>query len=271
MAANNFDVVSESPWWNGKYPIRRQIHIQAPTGVEIPQNYPVSLRLGSDITNNVRSDFKDIEIVYCSDITAATPAFEVLPRSVRKTNNITTVKFDTQETFVGLNNENYFIYYGNIKLLNTPERPAHQDQEWPLSAPVGSVGWSFTNPGVHWVNGVSHQKGSVATFSFYGSRFRLVAKKRTDGGKAEIILNNESLGNFDFYGQEETIETIIERDDLLPGRHTLRIKVLSQSHASSSGRFIDLKRIDYFTSLQCGSGRENLYPQLSWASTMVGG
>ena len=78
--------------------------------------------------------------------------------------------------------------------------------------------------------------GNKLIMHFYGDNINIYSRKIPDGGKVKVILDGEELGVIDLYSKNVVRkEPVISIDDLIYGMHTVRLELLSDKNASSTG------------------------------------
>ena len=109
-------------------------------------------------------------------------------------------------------------------------------------------GWGIYtgNPGYMGTEHYSEVTGSIATFTFTGTKGRYYGFKRNDLGYAEISVDNVVKATVDCYSSSAIYNAMLYETDLLaPGTHTLRVRVTGSKNASSSGAEIICDSFEY--------------------------
>lgn len=124
-------------WWLAKYIYRRNVSIQAPLGESVSAGHPVIVEIPKTVLTpgrKVREDFEDVEVIY-----VVNAELYHLYREVRlKEDGAIEIAFELQGdlekgAFV---EDQYFIYHGNLDLVDQPLRPLRNGQ-LPTTVPVG--------------------------------------------------------------------------------------------------------------------------------------
>lgn len=124
-------------WWLAQYLYRRKVRLQSPEGESVPSGHPVIVDIHPKVLNHgrkVREDFEDIEVIH-----VVGAQLYVLYREVQqKLDGTIQVAFELQEEIPknSTSEEAYYIYHGNLELIDPPLRPL-RNGELPLLAPVG--------------------------------------------------------------------------------------------------------------------------------------
>ncbi|MEQ8849911.1 ADP-ribosylglycohydrolase family protein [Botrimarina sp.] len=134
------------------------------------------------------------------------------------------------------------------KLIVPVEDPSPAPlEQWSMGIPkerlaYGDAAFSF---GQGWSEGrgrrlahmVADSKGAEMTLRFNGTAVALVGDCLTDGGRAEVFLDDEPAAPIDAYAAWATRDNALwHAYGLAPGDHTLRVVVSGDAHPSSTGK-----------------------------------
>lgn len=257
------------PWWDHDYLYRRVLEFTtSPTG--LPEDHPVTIRIPRNIyyQGKVRTDYEDIEVVY---LEVETPeSWTVVGR------NIITEEYDLKiETYLPaaidgntLDSARLFVYYGNPRLTDSPDRPSYVLDEWPLTAERDSKYVTYTK---YWDDGVSDVPREKAVFVFYGPHARVHCMVGPDEGIAEFQVDNGPWTSVDLYSHLAAQQQIVfTTEELGEGRHQLRTRVTGQKNASSNGTRVRIMEYNYRNHSTWIDIKEEHDETLLWGGSMVG-
>lgn len=109
------------------------------------------------------------------------------------------------------------------------------DDHGSVSYDSGWGAWSG-NPSYMGTEHYSEVTGSIATFTFTGTKARYYGFKRNDLGNAEIYVDDSLAATIDCYSNTAQYNGMLyETDELTSGTHTLKVKVKGTKNAASSG------------------------------------
>lgn len=99
-----------------------------------------------------------------------------------------------------------------------------------------------------WIdNGPHHvtvDTGSIVEYAFEGRGFRWIGNRYDDAGRAEVSIDGQVVTVLDQYGPRRGVPFIWTWDQLKPGAHRVRIKLLPESNPSSKSRYLNISGID---------------------------
>lgn len=256
----------------------------------IPVAHPVVFSLDHSKTKDlgkVRSDLGDIEVLYYG-----TSGWTVLGRGATPNSaDFSSVTFNTYAAFPSgtTSVDQYYVYYGNRYLAATPSRPAYDDNsEWPIEVDYNEPGITYTNPGIHWIDGVARVKGAKATFIFNGDQVRWIAATGNSFGKAGVQLDNGLLTEVDLFTRVVSDGAIVylstysstydkptlvafTATDLAEGEHSLTVTVKGKRNPSAFSATIQVLRFDYRKNVIVVDLGEEIDPTFTWGSTVLPG
>lgn len=256
-------------WWNAKYPYRRNLTVTS-IGSDAPVDHPVTLiePLASLVTaGKMRADFGDAEILHF-----ASPTWTVIGRSATPSGSDISFEFKlfSSATADLIQEDQYFLYYGNKALSATPARPSYTTTSWPVSATPLSPGVSYTRPGDHWIDGVSSTKNSVATFTFSGSKVRWIARTG-DYGIANVSIDGSTPIQVDLFSATPVNSVAVYTSPtLFAGDHTLTIMPVGRRNPSSLTATINIVRFEYLKNVVCLDLGEEIDGSITWGSSTGG-
>lgn len=259
------------PWWNRTYPYRRATKLIAtPQGLE--KNHTVTTLVPRSIyaQNKVLLTLADLEVAYL--ISEVPEQWVVLARTVETLPFYYKVSFNLVEAL--LSNEittRYYIYYGNLALLNQPTRGGYISGEWPLFVLPSSPEISYTQSGNLWRDGYSETRYAKAYFGFYGPQVRFYAAIGPNYGIAEVQIDSGNWIPVDLYNALELPSRIVyTHSGLSEGRHELRIRVSGNKNPNSNGTGVRLTGIGYRKHSIAEDVREEQYATFMWGGGMGG-
>ena len=122
-------------------------------------------------------------------------------------------------------------------------------EQWHPGVPLREHG--FADPAWQWQGEwqadtrqrSSQQPGASAELVFHGNGLMLVGKLGQDGGRADVYIDGERVGQLDAYAPERTFERALWwHQGLADGEHRLRLVLRADADADSQGRRINLER-----------------------------
>ncbi len=159
-----------------------------------------------------------------------------------------TVQYDVTEIFGGLTNSNHTIMVkvtglrnanssGNsvtvdrFITLKTIEDKANvvQYNSWKGAAASGAFAGAYR---------YSSTANAVASFSFNGTRIAWLTAKGPGYGKAQVLIDGTVVKTVDLYRASQQWQVGIPFAGLSAGTHTIKIKVLGQHSAASTGNTV---------------------------------
>jgi len=93
----------------------------------------------------------------------------------------------------------------------------------------------------------SNEIGAAAACEFEGSGIRWLGKRFDDGGKAEITIDGKVVGVVDQYGPGRDLPFDWRHSGLLPGRHSIRLKLLPEIPENSKNRYLNVIGFEVLT------------------------
>lgn len=108
--------------------------------------------------------------------------------------------------------------------------------------------WNQVNKSGYYNGTASHSTttGNYAQLSFTGSSVKVVSKKGSNCGIADIYLDGVLVASFDCYSPSEIFQvTVYENNSLEYGPHTIRIQVSGNKNPASSSRTIYIDCFQY--------------------------
>jgi hypothetical protein len=130
-------------------------------------------------------------------------------------------------------------------------------EQWSMGIPMASV--TMDDPAWEWTGDwdvkeetawwdpaarFSVRSGNEATVKFTGSAVALVGQHSGDGGKADIYLDGEKVGELNAFIMENTKERDLwHRYGLEDGPHTLRIVTTSEADSRSTGNLVSIIKV----------------------------
>jgi len=134
--------------------------------------------------------------------------------------------------------------------------PTYLDDDDAAITYTGTWGTWSGNPGYKSTEHYSETTGSVATFTFTGTKARYYGFKRNDLGHAEIFLDGDLVDTIDCYNSSGLYFVMLyETPQLIYDEHTLAVRVKGTKNAASSGTEII---VDAFAFLQTHTADLNL-------------
>jgi DUF1680 family protein len=116
--------------------------------------------------------------------------------------------------------------------------------------------WSPVPPG-RWTTGgkwrsgnplnVSTDPGAFVETTFDGTGVRWVGRRFNDAGRAEVSVDGKTVAVADQYGPRRNARFTYAVTGLPAGRHTLRITVVDGRNPASTGRFVNVERLEATT------------------------
>jgi DUF1680 family protein len=94
-----------------------------------------------------------------------------------------------------------------------------------------------------WVWGTSSEAGAWTERAFEGSTIRWIGRRSDEGGTAQVSIDGRVVGEVDQFSQAADSHVSWERSGLNPGRHTIRITVLSGKNPASRGNLINIEAL----------------------------
>ncbi|MDP2401717.1 MAG: hypothetical protein Q8M66_07040, partial [Actinomycetota bacterium] len=92
--------------------------------------------------------------------------------------------------------------------------------------------------------------GATHSLTFTGTRVELISDKDPYRGRAEVFIDNVSQGIIDCYAPSTTAQAVVFiADDLAPGEHTIRVRVLGQKQAASRAAYVVVDAYRVFDNL----------------------
>lgn len=258
-------------WWNVKYPFRRNLSIAAPVG-GLEEGHPATIVLSMAITvdsGKLREDLMDLVVAYETD--DATPIWLVVPRQAIQIGQYVNVSFPIQEDMAAgeVDDDSYFIYYGNPDLEATPLAIPYTADPWPVAVEFSDAGIAYTRPGEHWHLGISQETGAKATFEFSGEKIRLVSHSGPNWGIAEVQIDDNSWQEVDLFNVVDEFDVEVFSTTVEPGVHTFRVRDAGKHNPSAYSSHINVVSIDYLRDVTVVDLGEEI-DQLDWES-MIGG
>lgn len=256
-------------WWNASYLIRRQLQIEPSSGLPLLAGYPVyvSLDYAAILDGGVvRADFGDIEIVY-NDPNSDTSTVVGKSSVIQDSNLI--VQFNLLYD-VTATDTNYWIYYTNPQLNNTPVDPPYTPADYAIDTQTTSLGLTFTKPTEYWIDNVSQLAGARAAFTFVGKNVRLVVEKGPDKGIFLLSVDNTTPVTIDTYSDSSTNAIVYTADSLSVDQHYLRINATGDKNPSSSDFKVHIVSFQYSQYTPADALVEEINPSLTPIRIMVG-
>jgi hypothetical protein len=175
-------------WWDLNYQYCKELTINAPSAISIPQNYTMPLQFDHSSlvsTGKSQSDGDDIRIVYWTG-----SSWQELDRilDIDEPNNwnsaTTTILFKIQKQInSGNSNNNYYLYYGNPSATNPPTTEANI--------------WRYYNSLDSMPTMSYADSGGSPTWSISSGRLRLIHDN--DNTARAMISGSPSLSDFIAY------------------------------------------------------------------------
>ncbi len=251
-------------WWNNAYLFRKKISISLSSNTsDISSLIEVDVNLPNLAVNNtvIAGSYSDVEIVHESG--DATPTQTVLGRDISEDG--TKIFFESNVALPDTGN--FYMYYGNSKLINTPSRPAYNLNLYPLTTNYDGENVTYTRPNEHWIDGSSFTQNSRATFVFSGSQIKLYGFKGPDAGVALISVDNAEPDEVDLYKSTETNTNIYTKTGLSKDfSHVISITVTGKQNVSSLGKIVKITSFQYpGAAIALLGGEEN--NKAFWATT----
>ncbi len=257
-------------WWDTDYLFRRGLKITAPqTGLPTLHPFEVIFPYANLVGNNkVRTDFGDLEVVRFNG-SSWTP----IPSSATKVgSNIVIAAGVVVPILSQQSSVEYYIYYGNPELTGgAPILASYTEPSYPVVVGLTDPSLSFTHPESDWKNGVAQITGATATCEFEGTQIHLLANKGNDKGIAQIQIDNEAWRDIDLFSvtSQSSVEVFV-RTGLAPGMHRLRYKMSGRRNPASTGKKVNLVRIEYKKSFVIVDRGEETPEFLEWATSTGG-
>lgn len=267
-------------WAN--YIYRRNLAISAPD--DVPAWHPVTVNLTPILRTNGKtlSSYEDIEVGYKVAEADIQPLYRVIEEDPDGSINIT---FQLQEDLVAneLLEDLYFVYYGNLFLVDPPVRPVptYPDNAiysgdfamhslWPLSVDHSHTMLSYTRPGEQWEDGVSSHRGARASLRTYATNMRIISFRDLNAGIAEVQIDGGAWVESDIFATTNSVEPVFEVLNLSGYEtHEMRIRVSGRRQPASQDDKINIERVEYRKPVECVDLGEEVNG-LSWTSSVGG-
>lgn len=258
----------EAAWFNRYFLFRRNVKLYSQAGA--PVGHPVRYTI---YNKKVRADYADILVVYAPNVTDPL-AQHIIPFSVTPTSDNSQLIIEFQlvdsmspgETNSGL----YYIYHDNPSLFGTPHLITYVPNPWPINVAQDSGIITYTRPGQDWVNGVSYTREALAALHFFGTDIQLISTFRSDQGLAAVKLDSGPWVDVDLYSSQTKVQPAWEAHDLTPDNHVFLLKDVGRNRGQSSGTSVNISSINYFTYIQSIDVGEEVYPAITWATSLGG-
>jgi stage II sporulation protein D len=117
----------------------------------------------------------------------------------------------------------------------------------------------------------SSTKGSKLIVTFSGTAVRIIGDKSASGGKATVHIDGKNVGTIDTYAAKtDHIATLMTRESLKSGTHTLVLEVTGTHASASDGATIRIDRIDLAGTLKDSPAQTQSVEQTSKLVTWTG-
>lgn len=244
-----FSIEKAFPWWDQNWTYRRSMYIKSgPLG--LPAKHPIEVYLNSDIKkrNKVRDDYGDIVVCYLAS--RSPERWQVLSRSAAQySQSEFRVQFYLEKAISPdtISENEYFVYYGNPKLVNTYNMYTYIHNDWPVVVDPYSGDVAFTRLGEDWAGGHSNVVGSSAVLKFYGDQIRVVSNMGPSYGIMAIRIDGGDWEQVDLYSALDRENTLVyeARGLTIGGEHTLEMKVSGDRNTLSSSIEVNFTNIYY--------------------------
>ncbi len=91
----------------------------------------------------------------------------------------------------------------------------------------------------------TNKQGAVAVFNWSGTRLDLIATKAPNRGRMSVALDGQAPVTVDLYSPSYGYkQTVFSTGQLSPGAHTLRVDVIGDKNANSSGTNVGIDALD---------------------------
>jgi hypothetical protein len=120
--------------------------------------------------------------------------------------------------------EPYYLYFDPAAARRTPHPALSYQGSWNDAAAF------------HFTNSV----GATVECKFEGTGVRWLGFRFDDAGKAEISIDGKLVATVDQYGPCRNFPFEWSIENLKPGRHSIRLRLLDEKPPQSKGRFINV-------------------------------
>lgn len=259
-------------WWDKNWVYRRILQVQ-PNAEGFEVDHPLVATISKSLMQQgkIRPDGADIEVLHL--VNQIPETWEILPKKVDILDSYIDVYWPNHVTVPAdtILKDTYYIYYGNPKLLNTPEQIEYFPPDWPVQYSHDSGKLTYTRPGQHWEDGIALENDAKATLKFYGSKVRVVADIGPQYGIAEIQIDDGEWQQVDqYYPEELEAEEIFTQTNLSIDYHYIRIRRSGRKNAAATDYLINIKSIDYQRHNNVANVGEEADESLMWGSVIGG-
>jgi len=140
-----------------------------------------------------------------------------------------------------------FHVRGNREILARPFYAYKEGEEYFMyldPTAVGRVSYRRLSKEGNWQDSgrfwFTNQVGAWCEGQFEGTGFRLIGWAYDDGGHAEVKVDGKVVGTIDQYGAGRDLPFDYRITGLAPGKHTVRITILTEKDDASKDRFINV-------------------------------
>ncbi len=148
----------------------------------------------------------------------------------------------------GTKNANSSGRHCHLDFIATLDPPAETIVDDTDSAVAYSGSWSHISRAQSYDGTVSHSDtaNDYAQYAFNGTGVKLYTQKGPSAGKFDVYIDGVKEITYDSYASSLQYQVLaLDKNNLAPGSHTIKLVVTGTKNANSSGRHCHLDYIKY--------------------------